>query len=127
LGNFVPTAQGALYREHFARGLWRLAQQAESGSDIQLQLVQAYIRHAREGSIVAQLADKHGLAGFSVSTDMAWSALQRLVALGEAGESEIAAALAEDDSSTGHLAAVQARAMLPTAEAKAAAWDNIVS
>lgn len=127
LDNFIPTAQSALYREHFTRGLWRLAQQAESGSDIQLQLVQAYIRHAREGSIVAQLAEKHGLEGFSVSTDMAWSALQRLVALGDAGESEIAAALAEDDSSTGHLAAVQARAMLPTAEAKAAAWDNIVS
>lgn len=127
LDNFIPLAQSDLYREHFARGLWRLAEHAESGSDIQLQLVQAYIRHARERTIVAQLAENHGLEGFSVSTDMAWSALQRLVALGDADEPEIAAALAEDDSSTGHLAAVQARAMIPTPEAKAEAWDNIVS
>lgn len=125
LDNFVPTTQGTGYRDHFANGLWQLAQQTESGSDIQLQLVQAYIRHAREQSVVAQLADGRGLKGFSVSTDMAWSALQRLVALGEAGEDEIASALAEDDSSTGQLAATQARAMIPTPEAKTVAWQQI--
>lgn len=125
LDNFVPTNQSLLYREHVAHGLWSLAQQAESDSDIQLQLVQAYIRHARDSSIVSQLADRHGLEGFSVSTDMAWAALQRQVALGDVGDAEIAAALSEDDSSTGHLAAAQARAMIP--EGKAEAWAQIVS
>ncbi|MDN6535150.1 MAG: ERAP1-like C-terminal domain-containing protein, partial [Yaniella sp.] len=125
LDNFVPSSQGSGYREQFATGIWELAQEAESGSDIQLQLVQAYIRHARHNAVVAQLAEKRGLEGFSVSTDMSWSALQRLVALGEVGESEIDAALAEDDSSTGQLAAVQARAMIPTSDAKAEAWEQI--
>lgn len=127
LNNFVPTAQGSGYREHFANGLWTLAKQADSGSDIQLQLVQTYIRHARQPHIVAELAEHRGLEGFSVSTDMAWSALQRLVALGAAHESDISAALTEDDSSTGHLAAVQARAMLPTPEAKTATWEQITT
>lgn len=125
LDNFVPSSQGSGYREQFATGIWELAQEAESGSDIQLQLVQAYIRHSRHDAVVAQLAEKRGLEGFSVSTDMSWSALQRLVALGEVGESEIDAALAEDDSSTGHLAAVQAHAMIPTSDAKAEAWEQI--
>src|SRR5699024_5150466 len=122
---FVPTTQVQQSREVFAKGLWHLAETAESGSDVQLQLVQAYIRHTREATVVAKLAQRRGLEGFSVSTDMAWSALQRLVALNEAGETEIAAALAEDDSSTGYLAAVKARAMIPTPEAKAKTWQNI--
>ena len=127
LDNFVPASHGSSYREQFASGVWELAQEAESGSDIQLQLVQAYVRHARHATIVAQLAEKRGLEGFSVSTDMSWSALQRLVALGEVGETEIDDALAEDESSTGHLAAVQARAMIPTSYAKAEAWDRITT
>ena len=125
LDQFVPTTQVQQSREVFAKGLWHLAETAESGSDVQLQLVQAYIRHTREATVVAKLAQRRGLEGFSVSTDMAWSALQRLVALNEAGETEIAAALAEDDSSTGYLAAVKARAMIPTPEAKAKTWQNI--
>ena len=127
LDNFVPASWGSKYREWFADGVWELAQHADSGSDIQLQLVQAYVRHARQATVVAQLAEKRGLEGFSVSTDMSWSALQRLVALGEAGETEIAAALTEDESSTGQLAAVQARAMIPTSQAKADAWERITT
>src|SRR5699024_1447495 len=34
-------------------------------------------------------------------------------------------ALAEDDSSSGYLAAVKARAMIPTPQAKAKAWQHI--
>ncbi|HEY4558210.1 MAG TPA: aminopeptidase N [Enteractinococcus sp.] len=129
LDRFVPTAQVALYREHFAARIWQLALQAEPGSDVQLQLIQAFIRHARaeHAEQVAQLAKKHGPEGFSVSTDMAWTALQRLVAMGYAGEPEIAAALAEDDTSTGHLAAVQARAMNPTPQAKTRTWDAMTN
>src|SRR5699024_8473598 len=91
----------------------------------QVQLGEVYIRHTRESSLVAELAQRRGREGCSVSTDMARSAWQRLVPLREAGETEIAAALAADDSSTGYLAAVKARAMIPTPEAKAKAWQHI--
>ena len=58
---------------------------------------------------------------------MAWTALQRLVAMGEAGEAEIDAAEIEDDTSTGYLAAIQARAMIPIPENKTATWELITS
>src|SRR5699024_11821997 len=47
LDQFVPIAQVEHTREVFAKGLWRLAETAESVSDGQIQLVQAYIRHTR--------------------------------------------------------------------------------
>ena len=126
---YIPVAQVPLYRQHFASRLWQLALQVPAGSDVQLQLIQAFIRHAREdeASTVSELADKQGPEGFSVSTDMAWTALQRLVAMGKAGEIEIDAAEMEDDTSTGHLAAIQARAMIPTPENKTATWELITS
>jgi len=129
LDSYVPTALAPLYRQHFASRLWQLAQRAAAGSDIQLQLVQAFIRHAREDHLatIAAFAAKRGLDGFSVSTDMAWAALQRLVAMGAAGEPEIAAALDDDASSTGDLACLQARATLPTRRAKRETWEHMLS
>ena len=47
--------------------------------------------------------------------------------MGEAGEAEIDAAEIEDDTSTGYLAAIQARAMIPIPENKAATWELITS
>lgn len=124
---FIPDAQSALYRQHLAGRLWQLVLEAEAGSDLQLQLVQAFLRHAREehAEQVAQLAAKQGPPGFSVSTDMAWIALQRLVAMCKAGEPEIDAALEEDDTSTGYLAAIQARAMIPMQRHKALTWEQL--
>ncbi|HEY4534890.1 MAG TPA: aminopeptidase N [Enteractinococcus sp.] len=129
LERYTPPTQISQYRQHLASRLWQLALAAPAGSDMQLQLIQAFIRHARDGEVtqVQALANKQGPEGFSVSTDMAWSALQRLVAMGAAGESDIAAAEIEDDTSTGHLAAMQARAMIPTAEHKEATWHLITS
>ena len=129
IDRYIPTAQVPLYRHHFASRLWQLVQQVPAGSDVQLQLIQAFIRHARndDATIVSALAEKRGPEGFSVSTDMAWTALQRLVAMGEAGEAEIDAAEIEDDTSTGYLAAIQARAMIPIPENKAATWELITS
>jgi aminopeptidase N len=125
INRFIPTAQVSVYRQHFASRLWQLALEAQAGSDAQLQLVQAFVQHAREphADDVTNLAAKQGPRGFSVSTDMAWSALQRLVAMGRAGEPEINETLTNDDTSTGHLAAMQARAMVPTPESKAQTWD----
>ncbi|GAA4108644.1 aminopeptidase N [Enteractinococcus coprophilus] len=126
---YIPTGQVPLYRQHFASRLWQLALQTPTGSDVQLQLIQAFMRHARQDQVttLSALADKQGPQGFSVSTDMAWTALQRLVAMGEAGQTEIDAAEMADDTSTGYLAAMQARAMIPTRENKAATWRLMTS
>jgi aminopeptidase N len=64
--------------------------------------------------------------GLTIDTDLRWTLLQRLVALGEASESEIDAELANDDTATGRRQAATARAAIPTLEAKEAAFAAAV-
>ncbi len=64
--------------------------------------------------------------GLAIDTDLRWTLLSRLVAVGRAGEEEIAAELAGDDTATGRRQATAARAAIPTAQAKQAAWAAVV-
>jgi aminopeptidase N len=68
------------------------------------------------------LDGSHTVPGLVVDVELRWHLVQCLVAVGSAGEDEIAAALAADRSSTGMREAMAARSLLPTAEAKAATW-----
>ena len=52
--------------------------------------------------------------------------LDALVVGGAAGDAEITAELARDDTSSGRVHAAGERAALPTPEAKAAAWQQVV-
>ena len=62
-------------------------------------------------------------AGLGEDRDFGWLCLTSLVRLGAAGADEIEARLAADTSLDGRLAALTARAAIPTAQAKAAAWE----
>ena len=55
--------------------------------------------------------------------ELSWKLLLRLCALGAAGESDVASALAADASSTGEEGAARCRAALPEEVAKEAAWQ----
>ena len=66
------------------------------------------------------------LAGLSVDTDLRWDLLISLVAGGRSGEAQIAAELERDATASGERAAAAARAAIPTAQAKAAAWSAVV-
>ena len=57
-----------------------------------------------------------------MDTDLRWLLLQGLVAGGAAGPDEIAAELVRDHTATGQRQAAAARALVPTAHAKAEAW-----
>ncbi len=110
-------------------GLQRLAFAAEPGSDAQFQFVRALAGVARTD---AQLDAVHGLLsgstpveGLDVDTDLRWELLIALVAGGRAGDAEITATLAADDTATGRESAALARAAIPTAEGKAAAWASV--
>ncbi|MFI5533183.1 aminopeptidase N [Kitasatospora sp. NPDC051853] len=63
-----------------------------------------------------------GAFGIELSAELRWAALVRLAALGVIGEDRIAAELAAEPGSTASEGAARARAALPTAEAKEAAW-----
>lgn len=108
-------------------GLLNLARQAAAGSDAQLQFVKFFAQFANTGELLDALSDirsgKEVLAGLKIETDLDWELLTGLVVGSRASESEIAEALSKDNTSNGQKAAVGARAALPTAKDKQAAWN----
>jgi aminopeptidase N len=69
------------------------------------------------------------LDGHTVDTDLRWALLGRLVSRGFRGfgEAEIDAELARDATDAGERHAAACRAAIPTAGAKQAAWDTMLS
>ncbi|PFG42671.1 aminopeptidase N [Isoptericola jiangsuensis] len=128
--SYVAPARRAAVAERVGDTLWRLAQAADAGSDLQLQLVKYF---AALSSTSAHVAPLRGLLdgsvtldGLTVDTDLRWELLEGLVLLGDADETEIDAALAADDTATGRQAAARARAAVPTVEAKERAFASVV-
>ncbi|KIQ10024.1 aminopeptidase N [Curtobacterium poinsettiae] len=110
--------------------LWQLASSAEAGSDAQFQFVKffaqipstpehvATLQGLRDGSVTLQ--------GLEIDTDLRWELLEGLVLAGAAGSTEIDAELAADKTASGEQAAARARATIPTAEGKLAAFSSLV-
>ncbi|PPI13697.1 aminopeptidase N [Rathayibacter sp. AY1D2] len=111
--------------------LWTLAQSAEPGSDAQFQFVKFFAAIASTPAhleaVQALLDGSTALDGLDIDTDLGWELLIALVAGGRAGADDIDAALASDNTATGQQSAAHARAALPTAEAKRAAWDSVTA
>jgi aminopeptidase N len=110
--------------------LWTLATDAPGGSDTQLQLVKAFALRASTpeqlDAVAALLDGGTRLDGLSIDTDLRWELLTSLVTGARAGAAEIDAQLEADPTATGQRAAAAARAAIPTADAKAAAWAAVV-
>ncbi|WP_123703469.1 aminopeptidase N [Rathayibacter sp. PhB127] len=136
LGQLVSTASQYVAPEHRDKvlaevgdRLWALAQGAEAGSDAQFQFVKVLAAVATTPAhLDAVQALRDGtttLPGLEIDTDLSWELLIALVAGGRADASDIDAALAADNTATGAQSAANARAAIPTAEAKRAAWDSV--
>jgi aminopeptidase N len=114
-----------------AGALYDLAQGAEPGSDRQLTYVQNFVGVATSDEhlrfIRGLLDGAEAMAGLTVDTELRWLLLRRLVVRGAAGEPEIAAELERDATAAGERHAAACRAAIPTAEAKAAAWEQITT
>ncbi|MBC7298258.1 MAG: ERAP1-like C-terminal domain-containing protein, partial [Demequina sp.] len=117
--------------EKAADALWHLALEAESGSDSQLQLMRAFAEMASTESqldnVEALVDDKLHFDGLIVDADLAWDLLISLVAGGRAGEVAIELQLGKDATASGQRRAAHARAALPGAEFKRAAWDALIN
>jgi aminopeptidase N len=102
----------------------------DPGSDQQLAVVNALAGSVLTAEALNTLAGwRDGSApldGLTVDTDLRWRLLHALVAHGTVGESEIEAEYARDNTATGRRMAERARALLPTPEAKAEAWQRAV-
>jgi aminopeptidase N len=114
-----------------ADSLRGLLDHAEPGSDFQLAYVEAFasvaISPADLALLTGLLDGTAAVEGLSVDTELRWRLLHRLVSRGAAGEPDIEAELARDATDAGERAAATCRAAIPTAAAKQAAWDQIVS
>ncbi len=110
--------------------LWDLARAAEAGSDSQLQFVKVFAQRANSAaqldSVAALLDGSLVLEGLQVDADLRWDLLTSLAAGGRARVEQIDDELARDNTANGSLAAHTAKASIPTAEAKAAAWAAIL-
>ncbi|GII91679.1 aminopeptidase N [Sinosporangium siamense] len=127
---FAAPSYQAEGQAELAAALHRLIAGAEPGSDHQLAYVNAlagvavsagdlaYVKGVLDGSAVP--------AGLVVDADLRWTLTHALVTGGIYGQAEIDAELARDATATGERSAARCRAAVPTAEAKAAAWEKII-
>jgi aminopeptidase N len=103
---------------------------AAPGSDHQLAWARAFAATARTpqqlGLLSGLLDGTETIEGLAVDTELRWSLLKRLAATGSADDKAIDEELRRDPTSAGEQHAAEARAAVPTAEAKAEAWASVV-
>ncbi len=125
----APDHRAALSARITAR-LRQLLDESAPGSDSQLQLLTAYAGWATApadtGYIRDLLEGEQELPGREIDTDLRWALLTALVAAGAAAPAEIEAELERDNTAAGQRHAGAARASVPTAAAKSAAWASVV-
>lgn len=123
---YVSPEHGEALAISAADRLWELAQQAEAGSDAQLQFAKAFAHRSRSTdqlNLVQGLFDGSiCLEGLNVDTDLRWSLTIALSAGGRLDNAELDATLAQDDTAKGKASWYTARAARPSAEAKEEAF-----
>ena len=99
---------------------------AAPGSDHQLAWAHALLGAARTpeqiGAVRGLLDGSLMITGLAIDDELRWGIVQSLAARGAADLDDIEAALEQDPSAAGQRHAATARALLPTAAAKAEAW-----
>jgi aminopeptidase N len=116
--------------ESLATAAWEHLGAAAAGSDHQLAWARAFAGFARSAE---HLAAVRGLLdgtvtfeGLAIDTELRWTFVRYLAAAGIADEALIEEELRRDPTDAGARHAAAARAAMPTAEAKAAAWERIL-
>jgi aminopeptidase N len=117
-------------KARWERGLGGLVDAAEPGSDHQLAFVRAFAAAATSDAALDRVERLYGgaetLAGLEVDADLRWALLTALAAAGRIGDAEVDAELERDNTISGKERAAAARTVMPTAEAKEAAWQATV-
>ena len=130
LSGFLPPAVRRDLAPGTADRLLELAQAATAGSDKQLQLVRALSAHAvtdeQLDAVTGLLEGTTALDGLDVDQDLRWDLLTGLVAAGRFGEEQIRTEEDRDRTTTGRERAAEARAAVPTPEAKQTTWRALV-
>jgi aminopeptidase N len=90
---------------------------------VQLRAFASAARGADQAGVLERVLDGSEVPqGLAVDTDLRWTLVQALAALGRFGDAEVDAELARDDTAAGRRVALTARAAQPDATAKERAW-----
>jgi aminopeptidase N len=114
-----------------ADGLWSLAQNAEAGSDAQLQFVKFFAQFARSdqqlANVSALLNGDLKLASLKIDTDLRWELVTSLAVGGQITSELIDQELAGDNTANGQKYHVAAIAALPDQGSKQAMFTKLVA
>ncbi len=114
------------YAQRLAEAVGAAMLDATPGSDHQLAYARTAISLARTPEqldlVAGLLGGSRSVPGLVIDTDLRWSLLGRLVASGRAGDAEVDAELAQDNTASGRRSAAAVRSATPTAQAKEQAW-----
>jgi aminopeptidase N len=120
---WAPTGQAA-----WADKTLSALRAAEPGSDHQLAWAHAFLgaatAEAHVAVIAALLSGEETVEGLAMDADLRWAFVQALAAAGAITDDQIEAEEAGDGTAAGLRAAATARALRPTAEAKADTWER---
>ena len=126
LSHYLAPENRPPLRQHVLGRLRELALAAPAGSDAQLQLLTAYAALLTPGddpTLIQGLLDGTStLDGLAIDTDMRWTLVTALAAIGAEDGDLVARELERDSTSNGRERAARARASRPSAAAKAEAW-----
>ena len=123
----APEKREALRAKRSA-GLYKLAIEAQPGSDEQLALVRGFAVGATKTDApkIKEILDG-GLPGLAVDTEMRWVLVKALADRGVFGEKEIDAELARDNTADGARHAAEARALIESVSSKEATWKALTT
>jgi aminopeptidase N len=114
-------------KAQLATAALELLRSAEPGSDHQLAWAQllgwTVVTPEQLDFVSGLLGGSEVVPGLSVDTELRWALLRRLAATGRAADAEIDGELAADATDAGRRHAAAARASIPDAEHKEAAWQ----
>ena len=115
------------FREKLADGFWKLTQNAAPTSDLQLLFSRAFATNAHTEEHTTKIRELlNGSApGLKVDTDLRWFFLIALTERAATTKAELAAELANDNTTTGNVAYETCLAAMPTADAKAYAFNKV--
>ena len=127
---FANPANRAVNRDALLASLLKALAKADAGGDHQLAFVKniaGLARTPQHAEILAGWLDGSKVpAGLEVDTDLRWSLVARLVALGGLPATAIEDELVRDNTAGGQRQAASAKAGIPTAAAKLEAWNAVV-
>lgn len=130
--HYTDRTKRAVIAQHTAQALLDLAKQAPAGSDMQFQLISAYLTYGVEGDSVfadtvrGLLSGSLVLEGLELDNNFRWSLVRALSSINAIDEADIQQELERKDTTENREFALAARAARATAEAKAWAWNEAI-